>query len=148
MIKKLLSCVIAFGAILFVSCKTEASATDLSALPEPAQTTINNSFNGVKVTHVKVETSKVGVKEYEVFLENGTKIEFYADGSVEEIKAGKNVSVPLSVLPVSVVNYLNDNYKGQNVIKYDADNRGYEVELANGLEIEFDTQGNFVRIDR
>ena len=39
------------------------------------------------------------------------------------------------------------NYGDQKVTKIKHNRRGYELKLSNGLEVEFDNMGNFLRLD-
>ncbi len=57
------------------------------------------------------------------------------------------MNVPAFFLLQPMRNYINSNLKGVNVVGVDKKRRGYEVKLANDIEIEFDTAGNFVRYD-
>ena len=44
--------------------------------------------------------------------------------------------------------YVADNYSVTGINEISRDNRGYEVELNTGVELIFDRDGKFVRIDR
>ena len=78
-----------------------------------------------------------------------------SDASKEEIKARglraglmeKPHAVPASLIPAAIQKYLGQYHRDQRVVEIKHKRRGYEVKLANGLEVEFDNQGNFRRLD-
>jgi hypothetical protein len=81
---------------------------------------------------------------YQVTLSDGTAIEFAKDG--EWIDVENRVSgVPTSVLPAKILEYITTNYASSFAVDIEKD-RGYDVELSNGLDLVFDSEGNFKRI--
>nr|WP_242499231.1 PepSY-like domain-containing protein [Flavobacterium sp. 140616W15] len=46
-----------------------------------------------------------------------------------------------------IVSYINTNFANTTITKIDKGTWGYEVNLSNGLELEFNSKGNFIRID-
>ena len=84
--------------------------------------------------------------DYKVLLTGGTEIEFDGKGNWEEIDGNKK-AIPNTVLPQKITSYVASNYKGQGVEKIEKESWGYQIELLSGLEIEFDNNGKFLRID-
>ena len=124
---------------------------DQTALPQTAIDFIKTAFpnaNGYKkITKNAIPDDGV---VYEVRLNDNTELELDTNGDWLEVKA-KRGALPqtfLSTLPVNIVSYLNKNQTGIGVEEVSKDRKGYEVELINGIEIEFDTNGNFLSIDR
>lgn len=113
-------------------------------LPQKAQTFID--------THFAESTVRQAVKEYDdltytydVYLSDGTQIEFKKNGewkSIDNRKAG----VPTSVLPEDIATYISTNYAEAYVVDVDRDWQ-YDIELNNGIDLDFSLGGNFVRID-
>lgn len=118
---------------------------DVNVLPAKAQTFIKNNFKK-DINHIKVENKTFGKKEFDVILNNGTEIEFDHDGNWKSIDCG-NSAVPSSVVPVQITNYVNQNYKGQKIVEIEIERNKYDVQLSNGLDLEFDRSGRFLRID-
>lgn len=130
---------------------SDEQKVDPTSLPQNTQDFIASAFpnaNGYK----KVSKNTVpddGVM-YEVRLNDDTQLDFDTAGNWLHAKAKKG-TLPqtfLDTLPTAIVTYLNQNQTGVGVEQIDLDNKGYEVELINGIEIEFDLKGNFVSIDR
>lgn len=115
-------------------------------LPAKAKTFINQHFKGVKVMNV-IQDKDVFSKDFDVNFENGTKIEFDRTGNWKEIKTLSG-SVPSSLVPAKIKQYISNNYKGANIVEINKDAYKIDVELSNGVDLDFDKNGNFLRIDR
>lgn len=115
-------------------------------LPAKAKTFINQHFKGVKVMNV-IQDKDVFSKDFDVNFENGTKVEFDRTGNWKEIKTLSG-SVPSSLVPAKIKQYISNNYKGANIVEINKDAYKIDVELSNGVDLDFDKNGNFLRIDR
>jgi hypothetical protein len=141
-----------FGILLTIALLTFAgsahaqSKTITSAqLPTTAREFIKKHFASEKIASVWEDRELLGT-EYKVRFANGTEVEFDGKGSWDEID-GNHKAIPASVIPAGITAYVKSNYKGQAITKLDKKRSGYEVELANDVELEFDKTGKFVRID-
>ncbi|WP_369695841.1 PepSY-like domain-containing protein [uncultured Duncaniella sp.] len=47
----------------------------------------------------------------------------------------------------AIATYVKQNHKGSRIIGIEKKRNGYEIELSNDLDLEFDKQGNFIRFD-
>ena len=56
-------------------------------------------------------------------------------------------AVPVALVPVEITNYVSRIEGGQSITKIAKDNHGWDIELSNGLEIEFDKRFNVVDFD-
>ena len=83
--------------------------------------------------------------DYEVYLANGTKVEFTLQGDWKEVRCAGGV--PAAIVPAAISKYVKTNYANAAIVKIDKKYSGYEVELNNGLELKFDTKGKFLAID-
>ncbi|MDE7080860.1 MAG: PepSY-like domain-containing protein [Muribaculaceae bacterium] len=144
--KKILIALMLFIAAGISTACADTYAHDASVLPAAAQAVLKKNFKA-EVTVVKIDKDFGMVKDYEVILNDGTEISFDSKGNWEEVEVGRNMNVPAAFLLQPMRNYLNANFKGVNVVGVDKKRRGYEVKLANGIELEFDTSGNFLRYD-
>jgi NOL1/NOP2/fmu family ribosome biogenesis protein len=53
------------------------------------------------------------------------------------------------VVPVTIQKYVSQHYPDAKVVKIEVtDRKGYEVDLSNGFDIEFDKKMNVIEIDR
>ena len=133
-----------------VSCNMVANAGNdkpisVNALPAKAQTLLNNHFNGQKVMLATIESGVVS-RNYDVVLQNGTKLEFDKKGNLTEIDCKQGI-VPVELIPQAITNYLKDNYAGQSVKKIEINKNEYEVELTNGLDLTFNKHFQLIDID-
>ncbi|MFJ1390203.1 PepSY-like domain-containing protein [Capnocytophaga canimorsus] len=55
--------------------------------------------------------------------------------------------IPFGNLPVEAKNFINQFFPNVKVTKTELKNNGFEVDLANGVEIDFDQAGNWVNVD-
>ena len=115
-------------------------------LPAKAKTFTHQYFKDVKVMNV-IQDKDVFSKDFDVNFENGTKIEFDRTGNWKEIKTLSG-SVPSSLVPAKIKQYISNNYKGASIVEIDKDAYKIDVELSNGVDLDFDKNGNFLRIDR
>lgn len=137
-----LAAAILFAAMWIVGCSAaDKYSSDIKVLPTQAQTVIKDNFSNLNLGQIKIEND-----EYEVQFTNGTKVEFTKSGQLKEVSPAMGDSVPDALLPAPVKTYLQTNYAGQRVIKYES-GRNIEVKVSSGLELKFDRQGKFLRID-
>ena len=92
--------------------------------------------------------------DYDVTLSDYTQISF--DGNLlgkldwDEVDcrhANMNTTVPAALVPVEINNLVNRLHGGQSIMKIAKDNRGWDIELTNGIELEFDKRFNLVDMD-
>ncbi len=114
------------------------SVTDYVAANYPGETIIKAEFDGV---------------EYEVTLSGGLKLEFDADGNFREISGnsgdgeGEGEDINIEDLPQVIIDYISTNYPAAVIIDAESDEDGFEIELSNGVELEFDNMGNLIEVD-
>lgn len=122
--------------------RVSRTATDL---PTAAQTMLNKYFKGVNVSHIKIDSGLFST-DYDVVLTDGTEIDFDSDGQWTEVDCGRK-AVPEALVDKNIRYYVSKNYAGSPIVKISADRRKYEVELLNGVDLEFDRSGRFLRVD-
>ena len=61
--------------------------------------------------------------------------------------ASLSTTVPAALVPVEITNYVNRIHGSQTITKIAKDNRGWDIELSNGIEIEFDKRFNVIDFD-
>ncbi len=144
--KKLLALVVCVCmGIVAMSAGTRVSR-NIKDLPAQAQSTLSQYFGKKGVNHIKIESKAFGGHEYDVILNDGTEIEFDANGNWKEINCG-SAEVPSGLILRSITSYVKNNYKGQKIVKIEANRNNYEIELYNGLDLKFSRDGKFLRID-
>lgn len=148
--KKLLLIALAAFAVL-ATCSCAENHCDepvaFDSLPPAARSFIESYFVGYKTTRIESD-GKHHKKTYEVWFADGTKAEFDHIGSWTDIDAPFGKSVPRGVVPRPILDFVHDIYPAEYVNEISRDDDGYEVELGNDVELEFDVNGMFVKIDR
>lgn len=114
-------------------------------LPSNSMQFIKKHFSKSPVTSV-IKDDEITDIDYKVILNDGTKISFDRNGEWDEIDS-MNGKIPAALIPEKISSYVNANYKGFYITSIDKGFRKYKIELSNGLDLEFDKQGNFLRID-
>ena len=111
-------------------------------LPQKAQQFITTNFKGVEVLSATVDD------DYEVYLANGTKVEFTLQGEWKEVKCVAG-AVPAAIIPAAISKYVKTHFPNTTIVivKIDKKYNGYEVELNNDIELKFDKNGNFLAVD-
>ena len=131
-------------SVAFISCDTNTK--DVTVLPAAAQTILKNEFKS-EISNIEIDKKDGVIKEYEVKLANGMKIEFDTLGVWKEIKAPKDGEVPRTLVPDTIMNYVNQTYPEIKVRKIQKESYGYEVDLSNKTELQFDHNGGFIKED-
>ena len=53
---------------------------------------------------------------------------------------------PATFIPNTIAKYMQKNYGGHKIVKIERDRKGYELTLENGLEVDFDQFGGFLKL--
>jgi hypothetical protein len=106
---------------------------------------LNTHFAGSSVVKA-VHDREINDNDYTVLLSDGSKVEFDSKGKWESVE-NKKSGVPASVIPAKIKEYVATNYPSLLIVKIEKSMYGYEVELSNDLDLKFDANGNFQRVD-
>lgn len=117
----------------------------VTSLPAKAQTLLSNHFARQKVMLATIESGIIG-RNYDVVLQDGTKLEFDKKGNLTEVDC-KQGTVPAKLIPSAINHYLKKNYAGLSVKKFEVNKNEYEIELANGLDLTFNKHFQLIDID-
>lgn len=128
-----------------ITANAQKKNITIKEFPAAAQTFLSKNFPKQTATYAFQDKDMIST-DYEVMLSNGVEIEFDGKGNWEEID-GNKTALPNSVLPKAIADYVNTNYKGQGVEKIERESWGYKVEFLNDIELKFDSNGKFLRID-
>ena len=119
----------------------------VTEMPKAAQQFINSHFANQSVALAKIETEFLD-KTYDVIFTNGDQVEFDKKGNWIKVDC-ERTQVPSEIIPVAIQQYVNKNYPDAKVLKIElTDRKGYDIDLSNGFEIEFDKKMRVVEIDR
>ena len=119
----------------------------ITDMPKAAQQFIKSHFVNQSVALAKVETEFLD-KTYDVVFTNGDQVEFDKKGNWIKVDC-ERTQVPSEIIPVAIQQYVTKNYPDAKVLKIElTDRKGYDIDLSNGFEIEFDKKMRVVEIDR
>lgn len=128
------------------ACADGTQVGSFTNLPQPAQVFVETYFTKADIAVILYERDGLH-NEYEVRLNNGTKMEFDYKGNMEKVDC-KTRPVPAGIVPTPIVQYVETNHPTMFITEYSTDRRKQSVELNTEMEIEFDKAGNFQRYDR
>lgn len=145
---KTLKSVVVIAVLFFgFTANAQDKVITMKDLPETAQKFIATHFGKLTPSLISSDTDYLVVKEYEVVFAEGTKIEFKSSGEWKEIKT-KQGELPASVIPEGISTYVKKAFPNTQIAKIEKESFGYEIKLSNGVEVDFDSKGNFKRIDQ
>lgn len=116
-----------------------------SELPAKAQKFISEHYANNSVTHSTIDR-EIASTEYEVVLDNGTKIEFNESGEWRSVDCYGD-AVPEAIVPNKIRAYVDANYGTCTINELKRERYGWEVGLSNGLDLEFDSTYRLMEID-
>ena len=116
-----------------------------SELPTKAQSFIMTHFPNSEVSHVMMDVD-LHSTDYDVILSCGTKIEFNADGDWTEVDC-RRMAVSSEIVPQQLQEYVVKHYPSCDICEIQRDQRGWDIKLSTGLELEFDNSYRLVGID-
>lgn len=137
------------AALLLAGVSTAFAGNDrpvtLDKLPAAAQTFLKTHFSGLTLAYA-VEDPKFIGSEYEVTYTDRTGVEFDSDGAWTSVES-KYAAVPADIVPEQIKGYVAKTFPNQYIHKIERKRYSWEIELSNGLEIEFDKQFKVTDID-
>ncbi len=111
-------------------------------LPSVAQTFLDSFYPSAKIVSVTKDKN-----EYDVVLSNGHSVDFNKNGEWIDVDAPAGQTVPTGFYPADIDTYIATNFANAGINEISVDTRGFEVELVNGVELLFDSTGNFIGLD-
>ena len=134
------SCILSLTA-----CADHYQLIKYSELSVQAQAFIQQHFNQEDISHI--ERDREGLHyEYNVYLKNATEIDFDYQGNLQSIDC-KHTTVPEGIVPEVIMSFISLHHPNLFVIEYVIDYRHQTVELNNEIELIFDREGHFLRMD-
>lgn len=139
--------ILSFSLLLLcvgVACASPDRPISKEQLPATAQQFLQEYFADVEVTAAH-EDGDIVQREYDVMLDDGTHIEFAADGRWLEIESRE--ALPRGIVPPSIVTYTAKHYPSLTIHRIERSRREWEVSLSNGVEIRFNRRFSVISID-
>ena len=142
--KNLFACGIFAFLMLLTGCTDKPVLP--AQLPMPITSFIQQNFPGQTISFAKKDLEITGW-QYDVVLADGTQIDFDTDEMWDKIQSSMTNPVPTQLIPAPIVTHLQANFPDAMVLKIDKERNGYEIELANGLELRYNEQGALMEMD-
>ena len=138
--------IFAILAGIFCASARDNYSHDPAVLPMAAQTALKDNFKA-KVSHIKIKKDFGRITEFDVVLTDGSEISFDSKGNWKDIEVARNASVPSAFVPSAITSYVKANQKNVKITGIEKKRSGYDVELSNGVEMKFNSEGKFQRYD-
>lgn len=124
---------------------------DPANLPQNILDFIKTYYPGVEIEEAERENNG----NFEVELKNDVELIFDGNGNFlgqaqdenDDEQGEDEEDINPSELPQNILNYIAENYPENTIIEAERDNDGYEVTLNNGVELEFDLEGNLLSVE-
>lgn len=136
----------AFVFFLGINANAQETAIKNSELPAEATAFIKKYFSKNTIHHAIKDQDKNKIT-YEVMLDNMTELEFTEKGDWKEVD-GKNKVIPTGYILKPILDYVKNNYPKASITHIDKGLNDIDIDLDNGIELEFDLKGKFLRIDK
>ncbi len=131
-------------ALLMTACSDKPVVPE--QLPNPVKTFIQQTYPGQTITFAQKDLELTGWK-YEVFMADGTHIEFDTDDMWDKVESPMAKPIPMQLVPAPIATHLQANFPGAFVTKIDKERNGYEVGLSTGMELKYNKQGALIEMD-
>ncbi|WP_313094651.1 PepSY-like domain-containing protein [Empedobacter sp.] len=118
-------------------------------LPVNAQNFVSQNFGNMEFVNA-IKEVKHNITTYNIQLKDGTKIEFTDNGDWTEVKNGLGKSIPTKFFPDNIQKYLQSKYPKIDAKSIEMDTKDKEIKvelLQNNVDLKFDLNGNFIKID-
>ena len=135
----------AITTITFSSCDQEdGTVINLNETPGFVQAYVDFHFPNNAIVQTVKEIEQ-GTVTFEVALQGNIQLEFNEAGEIIEIDATSQL--PDSVLQPAILTYVQDNYPDNVVTDWELVNNEQQIEFNNSVELVFNLNGDFLRVD-
>lgn len=129
-----------------INANAQESIITKERLPQKAQKFISDNYSKSTVDYVVMDKEFLSV-DYKVRFTDGSEIEFNSDGEWVEVD-GKKAPISTGFIAKGILSYVKQNFPNAQIIKIEKSRLGkQEVKLSNGMELEFNSKGKFIRFD-
>ena len=134
---------LALASTALTSCEEERILPQVE-LPQPVQSFISTHFPGQSVLQATKDKDLLELR-YDIILNDLTELEFNRKGEIIDMEAVN--PLPESAIPAKLTTYVQTNFPDQAILGWELDDRIQELKLNSGLQLEFNLDGDFLRID-
>ncbi len=126
-----------------ISCAKD-EVIPVSELPAEMKAYISTHFPSNTILQVVKDVDGL-TKTYDVLLSERISLEFNRQKEIIDIDS--EIALPNSVIPEQIRQYVTANYPSNVITDWELDDRNQQVQLNNGLDLKFNMNGDFLRID-
>lgn len=112
--------------------------------PTAIQDFVDTHFATHTIEYIERDRDEVVVR-YEVYLSDGVLLEFNKDHEIREIYS--DTRLPDSVIPDAILNHVDANFPDRDITDWELYRNRQEIQLDNSLEVHYDLDGGFIRVD-
>ena len=138
-----------FSVVLMALCSLTACANEqvipFDQVPEPAKAIVSAHFDASQISYVTVDKGLLDC-DYDIKFNDGRSLEFNKAGELTKVDC-KQTEVPSALIPELVRQYVKANFPNAFITEWGKDDRRWKAELNSGLDLEFNSNYEFVRID-
>lgn len=138
-----------FSVVLIALCSLTACAKEqvipYDQVPEPAKAIVAAHFDASQIAYVTLDRGLLDA-DYDVKFNDGRSLEFNKAGELLKVDC-KQTEVPAALIPETVRAYVKANFPNAFITEWSKDDRRWKAELNSGLELEFNSKYEFIRID-
>lgn len=131
------------SALLLVACDKE-KVVQSDDLPASANGFVTTHYAGKQILQVVKELDNLKTY-FHVYLDNGSKLDFSRKGDIKKIEGVE--AIPNTVIPALILDYVDTYYPADFIRGWEIDDATQDIKLSTGVKLEFDKNGNFLRID-
>lgn len=138
-------------AALMTSCSNDDDSKNKDVLL--AEADIPSAIIAYKTTHFPEHEIVSAYKDlddntlnYDVLLSGAVALGFNSSYEITDIDG--TTQLPDSVIPQAILDYVAQSYPVNIITDWELERNHQQIELNNGLELEFELNGAFIRIDR
>ncbi|ESU19680.1 hypothetical protein FCR2A7T_18420 [Flavobacterium cauense R2A-7] len=126
--------------LTFTITNAQRKKISLSELPENSKAFLAEHFPNTTVKHVSRDP-EYGEKGYEVWLHDGTEVEFWKNGEWREVDGHKK-PIPTAYIDPKILDYIKTNYPNEKITHVDLGHKYIDVDLTNKIDLDFYQNGN------
>lgn len=127
-----------------ISCTSTAQDREIpkEQIPKEITAYIETHFQEKNVLKASFDDHLI-YKKYKISLKENISLEFSPEYKVIEIKSKSKL--PDTVIPEEIHKYVETNYPKNVITDWELEDGNQQIELDNGLNIEFTLKGQFIK---
>lgn len=131
------------ASLAMLSCDKETILQD-SEIPTAIKSYVTENFPENPIIQAVKDRDGI-TTTYDIILDQNITLEFNSDKEIIDIDGA--IALPNSVIPEKIAQYVSTNHPANTITNWEMDDRRQKVKLNNGLELEFNKDSDFLRID-